>query len=153
MVAFIRISFLTLLVVVTALGLEEDDSGGESVSSELLGSKRRRFKNLFEPTFFYIIGHAGGDPENACENTMESTRSGLEQGMNSVEIDLSMSGDEVIFLWHDPTPNNEWTLARRHNVIRNGKCQPQFDTEVDAKFMTFERIQQVFQRNYILNWN
>ena len=51
-----------------------------------------------------ILGHAGGDPVRACENTVEATRAGLEAGMEAVHIDISLSKDKVPFLWRDHDP-------------------------------------------------
>ena len=63
---------------------------------------------------FFIIGHSGGDPLNHCENTKESTRSALENGANAIEIDLAISKDNIVFLWHDPSPWGLHAIARRY---------------------------------------
>ncbi len=63
------------------------------------------------------VGHAGGDPVRHCENTLEATRSALERGANAVEIDVSMSKDGVLFLWHDPNPLHVLALTRRLALI------------------------------------
>ena len=60
-----------------------------------------------------IIGHAGGDPVNFCENTLASTRSALKNGANAIEVDVAISKDNVVFLWHDPYPLGIVALARR----------------------------------------
>jgi len=71
--------------------------------------------NLFSPPpDFLVIGHAGGDPLNQCENTLEATRSALQQGANAIEVDLSVSSDGQVFLWHDPSPLSFHAIARRH---------------------------------------
>jgi glycerophosphoryl diester phosphodiesterase len=36
-----------------------------------------------------------------------------ESGANAIEIDLSVSKDGVIFLWHDPQPLGILSLVRR----------------------------------------
>ena len=61
----------------------------------------------------FVIGHAGGDPVNFCENTLEATRSALALGANAIEVDLVISKDGVVFLWHDPTPFSIHALVRR----------------------------------------
>uniref|UniRef100_A0A0K2TNI7 GP-PDE domain-containing protein n=1 Tax=Lepeophtheirus salmonis TaxID=72036 RepID=A0A0K2TNI7_LEPSM len=63
---------------------------------------------------FMIVGHAGGDPINHCENTVEATRSAIASGANAIEIDLSISKDGVIFLWHDPNPWDFYSIIRRY---------------------------------------
>ncbi|QQP37180.1 Uncharacterized protein FKW44_017377, partial [Caligus rogercresseyi] len=55
---------------------------------------------------------ASGDPINYCENTIAATRSAIASGANAIEIDLSISEDGVIFLWHDPNPWNILSLIR-----------------------------------------
>ena len=62
---------------------------------------------------FLVIGHAGGDPLGHCENTIEATRSALKLGANAIEVDIAISKDDVIFLWHDPNPLGWHSLARR----------------------------------------
>ena len=69
---------------------------------------------IFQPhQTFLVIGHAGGDPINFCENTIAATRSALEKGANAVEVDVSITKDNVAFLWHDPNPLGLHSLARR----------------------------------------
>jgi len=68
---------------------------------------------LKQPSHFLIIGHAGGDPKHHCENTMAATRSALNLGANAIEIDVSMSKDNVAFLWHDPYPLGLHAMVRR----------------------------------------
>ena len=63
---------------------------------------------------FLVIGHAGGDPLGHCENTLEATRSALKLGANAIEVDIAISKDDVIFLWHDPNPLGLHSLARRY---------------------------------------
>ena len=62
---------------------------------------------------FLVIGHAGGDPIGHCENTLEATRSALNLGANAIEVDIAISADEVVFLWHDPYPLGWHSIARR----------------------------------------
>ena len=63
---------------------------------------------------FLVIGHAGGDPLGHCENTLAATRSALKFGANAIEVDIAISKDDVIFLWHDPNPLGLHSLARRY---------------------------------------
>ncbi|TRY72321.1 hypothetical protein TCAL_14871 [Tigriopus californicus] len=73
---------------------------------------------------FLVIGHAGGDPIQYCENTIESTYSALKHGANVIEIDLIMSQDNQIVLWHDADPRNPLSVARSLGVGVPGKCVP-----------------------------
>ena len=49
---------------------------------------------------FLTIGHRGA-PYRACENTIESFAQALRLGANALELDLSMTLDEQIVLWHN----------------------------------------------------
>lgn len=75
------------------------------------------FAQVFDD--FLVIGHAGGDPVGACENTLEATRLALAPngGANAIEIDLSISKDQVVFLWHDPVPMSIQAASRRFVAI------------------------------------
>ena len=74
---------------------------------------KRRCQLVKRHKHFLIIGHSGGNPRLNCENTLEATRSGLESGANSIEVDLTISKDGIIFLWHDQDPLGLHSLARR----------------------------------------
>ena len=39
--------------------------------------------------------------------------SALQQGANAIEVDLSVSADGQVFLWHDPSPLSMHAIARR----------------------------------------
>jgi glycerophosphoryl diester phosphodiesterase len=49
---------------------------------------------------FLIIGHRGA-PNHACENTVESFAQALYLGANALELDVSMTQDGHLVLWHD----------------------------------------------------
>jgi glycerophosphoryl diester phosphodiesterase len=49
---------------------------------------------------FLIIGHRGA-PRWACENTLDSFAHALRLGANALELDLSMTRDGHVVLWHD----------------------------------------------------
>ena len=52
-------------------------------------------------------------PQVACENTAAATTAGLAAGMNAVEVDVSVSRDNVVFLWNDPMPLDPIAQSRR----------------------------------------
>ena len=64
-----------------------------------------------------ILGHAGGDPVRACENTIEATRAGLEASMEAVHIDISISKDKVPFLWRDHDPR--YVIIKLDNIFQH----------------------------------
>ena len=59
---------------------------------------------------FLIIGHRGA-PNHACENTLESFAQALHLGANALELDVSMTHDGHLVLWHD------WVDRVRDRVI------------------------------------
>ncbi len=108
---------------------------------------------------FLVIGHAGGNPQAQCENTLDATRAAIG-AVNAVEIDLSMSKDGVVFLWHDPDPTSPGAVARRcqrsnfYDIIyvqliffcslglfTPGRCRPVFKSKKPAHLLTFAEIQ------------
>jgi len=58
---------------------------------------------------FLIIGHRGA-PHQACENTLESFEKALDLGANALELDVSMTSDQHLVLWHDWVPSLESEL-------------------------------------------
>jgi glycerophosphoryl diester phosphodiesterase len=59
---------------------------------------------------FLIIGHRGA-PNQACENTLESFAQALDLGANALELDVSLTHDGHLVLWHD------WVDRVRDRVI------------------------------------
>jgi glycerophosphoryl diester phosphodiesterase len=59
---------------------------------------------------FLIIGHRGA-PNQACENTLESFAQALHLGANALELDVSITHDGHLVLWHD------WVDRVRDRVI------------------------------------
>jgi glycerophosphoryl diester phosphodiesterase len=53
---------------------------------------------------FLIIGHRGA-PNQACENTLESFNTALQLGANALELDVSMTSDQQLVVWHDWVPS------------------------------------------------
>ncbi|XP_023338331.1 uncharacterized protein LOC111708868 isoform X3 [Eurytemora carolleeae] len=90
-----------------------------------------------------ILGHAGGDPVRACENTVEATRAGLEAGMEAVHIDISISKDKIPFLWRDHDPRSLTSRLRQMGSYGVMGCRPAFNLQsvVPAHQLTWEKIQ------------
>jgi glycerophosphoryl diester phosphodiesterase len=53
---------------------------------------------------FLIIGHRGA-PQQACENTLASFETALQLGANALELDLSLTRDQQVVVWHDWRPS------------------------------------------------
>lgn len=64
------------------------------------------------PREFLVIGHRGS-PVCEVENTLASLeRAVMNDGVNALEIDLSMLADHEIVLWHDWDPTDYISAAR-----------------------------------------
>jgi glycerophosphoryl diester phosphodiesterase len=63
----------------------------------------------------YNIGHRGA-PHHYPENTMASFKKALELGANGLEIDLCLTKDKKIIVFHDPKPVNLISPINRINV-------------------------------------
>eukprot|EP00088_Acartia_fossae_P065215 TRINITY_DN8038_c0_g1_i3.p1 TRINITY_DN8038_c0_g1~~TRINITY_DN8038_c0_g1_i3.p1 ORF type:complete len:791 (+),score=86.40 TRINITY_DN8038_c0_g1_i3:31-2403(+) len=72
----------------------------------------------------FVMGHAGGDTYGACENTVQSTLLGLEEGMEAVHIDISVSKDMVPFLWRDHDPRSLSARLRQLGIYGTMACKP-----------------------------
>ncbi len=71
---------------------------------------------------FLVVGHRGA-PRKRVENTLPAMQQAILDGANAVEIDLSMTKDGVIVLWHDWDPNDVVSLARQLG-LEGGKFLP-----------------------------
>ena len=54
---------------------------------------------------FLVIGHRGA-AGYAVENTLPSMDTAIARGANALEIDLCMTADSAIVLWHDWNPDD-----------------------------------------------
>ena len=60
---------------------------------------------------FWVIGHRGS-PEWEVENTIGSFERALADGANGLELDLCVTADEEVVVWHDEDPR-EWRARFR----------------------------------------
>jgi glycerophosphoryl diester phosphodiesterase len=60
---------------------------------------------------FWVIGHRGS-PEREVENTIASFERALADGANGLELDLCVTSDEEVVVWHDEDPR-EWRARFR----------------------------------------
>jgi len=73
---------------------------------------------------FLIIGHRGA-PQQACENTLESFATALHLGANALELDLSLTRDQQVVVWHDWRPSLTSVLRPTGLCRRRQPLQPQ----------------------------
>jgi glycerophosphoryl diester phosphodiesterase len=60
---------------------------------------------------FWVIGHRGS-PESEVENTIASFERALAEGANGLELDVCVTSDEEVVVWHDEDPH-EWRARFR----------------------------------------
>lgn len=62
-----------------------------------------------------IIAHRGG-PVEFPENTLSSIEAAARRGAGAIEIDICVTGDNNIILWHDYDPTFGFTVATGRNL-------------------------------------
>jgi len=81
------------------------------------GKKRGKVKN------FYVIGHRG-TAAHAVENTLEGCAEGMRIGANALEIDICITKDEQVVLWHDWDPDDLVARVRQAGLEPGVKYRP-----------------------------
>lgn len=61
---------------------------------------------------FLVIAHRGA-PFDAAENTIQAFAEAMKQGANALEIDLVMTADQEMAVYHDRNPNDLIALIRQ----------------------------------------
>lgn len=64
---------------------------------------------------FLIISHRGSATQKP-ENTIEAYEEALREGANALEIDLSLTKDKKVVIWHDWDPNSLIAFARENSL-------------------------------------
>lgn len=74
---------------------------------------------------FLVIGHRGS-PTKEVENTIPSFQRAMDDGANALEIDLCMTSDGHIVLWHDWNPDDAIALLREQGGESSMRSRPRF---------------------------
>jgi glycerophosphoryl diester phosphodiesterase len=80
---------------------------------------------------FLLVGHRG-DAAHAVENTIPAFHRALERGANAVEIDLCLTRDGHVVVWHDWDPNELVALARQLGLESGKAYEPRVPRIWDA---------------------
>jgi glycerophosphoryl diester phosphodiesterase len=73
---------------------------------------------------FYIIGHRGS-PAFEVENTLPSFQRAMEiDGATALELDICMSSDGQLVVWHDWDPDAPKAMAREKGLEPGGRYRP-----------------------------
>ena len=67
---------------------------------------------------FLVIGHRGA-PNDAAENTIPSFEVAVAVGANALELDVCVTSDRVLVVWHDADPDGTQALARQAGAARD----------------------------------
>jgi glycerophosphoryl diester phosphodiesterase len=77
-----------------------------------------------DPAQFLIVGHRGACA-SAVENTIESCERAVEiEGADAVEIDLCVTKDRQVVVWHDWDPDALVAFARQAGAELDVLCRP-----------------------------
>lgn len=74
---------------------------------------------------FLVVGHRGAGGK-AVENTIPSMIRAVQDGANAVEIDLSMTKDGAVVLWHDWDPDSAIAVARASGAESHSFAKPRY---------------------------
>lgn len=90
--------------------------GGNKVVADIIGQAYP----TREPV---IVAHRGLTDE-VPENTLEAVKLAVEGGANGIEIDVTITKDGELALWHDYTPGNIVAVARNFGLESTNKWRP-----------------------------
>ncbi len=72
---------------------------------------------------FWVVGHRGS-PLVEVENTLPSFERALLEGANGLELDLCVTRDAEVIVWHDYDPSDVRALGRRWGWEPLVRCRP-----------------------------
>jgi glycerophosphoryl diester phosphodiesterase len=84
-----------------------------------------RKANIDKDSLFLTCGHRGS-PVNEPENTIPSLERALREGANSLEVDICVTKDKEVILWHDWNPDELVALIREKGFEPDVSYKPDF---------------------------
>jgi glycerophosphoryl diester phosphodiesterase len=72
---------------------------------------------------FWVIGHRGS-PTHEPENTLPSFERALAEGANGIELDLCVTADREVVVWHDADPDESRARFRRLGLEPTVRYRP-----------------------------
>lgn len=84
-----------------------------------------RTSRIDRENLFLICGHRGS-PVNEPENTIPSLERADREGANSLEIDICLTKDKEVILWHDWNPDELVGFLRERGVEPEVTYKPDF---------------------------
>lgn len=110
-----------------------------------------RKSNIDKEHLFLTCGHRGS-PINEPENTIPSLERALSEGANALEVDICVTKDKEVILWHDWNPNELVALIRENGLEPEVRYKPAFPAPFSGfRNKTSELTLQDFRRyfNYV----
>jgi glycerophosphoryl diester phosphodiesterase len=84
-----------------------------------------RKSNIDKENLFLNCGHRGS-PVNEPENTIPSLERALSEGANALEVDICVTKDKEVILWHDWDPDELVALIRENGLEPEVRYKPDF---------------------------
>lgn len=110
-----------------------------------------RKANIDKNHLFLTCGHRGS-PVNEPENTIPSLERALSEGANALEVDICVTKDKEVILWHDWNPDELVALIRENGLEPAVRYKPFFPARFSGfrnktSELTFQEFRKYF--NYI----
>jgi glycerophosphoryl diester phosphodiesterase len=91
--------------------------------------EREQMPSFFHPqTDLLIIGHRGA-PYKKVENTLQSFGQAIKEGANALEIDLCLTRDGTVVVWHDWNPDSTVARYRESGLEACQKYRPYYPND------------------------
>lgn len=107
-----------------------------------------RKANIDKEHLFLICGHRGS-PVNEPENTIPSLERALWEGANALEVDICVTKDNEVILWHDWNPDELVALLRESGLEPEVRYKPDFPAPFSGfRNKTSEMNLQEFRKHF-----
>jgi len=107
-----------------------------------------RKANIDKDNLFLTCGHRGS-PVNEPENTIPSLERALREGANALEVDICVTKDKEVILWHDWNPNELLALIRESGLEPEVKYKPNYPAPFSGfRNKTSELTLKVFSEHF-----
>ncbi|MCU0725495.1 MAG: hypothetical protein MUE73_06875 [Planctomycetes bacterium] len=97
--------------------------GELAVRTHGLVRRRRRPGDARPAPGFLVVGHRGS-PAKRVENTLASFEEALAEGANAIEMDLCLTKDGEVVLWHDEDPDALVAILRQAGTEPEVRYRP-----------------------------
>jgi len=115
---------------------------------EYYKSCKPQLQYIEKDEIFYIYGHRGS-PVKEIENTIPSFERALNDGANSLEMDLCITKDNEVVIWHDWDPNEPKAIIREAGFEPWVKYKPYPPAVLDENRKSVKELSLTeFMKNY-----